>query len=118
MSWIGIGIGGAEGTRVAESLGQQQILQMQSKTVKVQIATVIMGGSEVKAQCGSGFCMCSSLSNRIVVSNSPMYFDRSPVTAWSLASLFLFRNKSMSSLAQFIVFVLIMIVSYSYTEIT
>jgi hypothetical protein len=100
MTWTGIGIGGAEGTRVGDSLDQQQIFQIQSLTTKVRIAVMIMAAGKVKAQCGSGFCMWSSLSNRIVVSNSPLYFVLSLWTPQCMAYLFPFQNKSVSSPAQ------------------
>ncbi len=64
------GIGGADGVGVGGSLDGQQIFQMQNPMARVQIVAAIMAAGDVKAQCGSGTCMWSNLSSRMVASNS------------------------------------------------
>ncbi len=93
-------IGGADGVGVGGSQDRQQIFQMHNPMAKVQIAAAIMAAEDVKAHCGSGTCMWSSLSSRMVASNSPLYFVRSPCTAWWMASLLPFQKRSVSYLAQ------------------
>jgi len=111
ISW-----GGAEDVGVGVSLAQQQSLQRQMPTAKVQMAAPIMAAGEVKAQCGSGR-RCSS-SRRMVASNSLLYLVLIPCTAWWMASLFPLWNKSVISLAQSMALILTSMVSASSAEIT
>jgi hypothetical protein len=72
-TWAEISIIGADHVEVDDFRDWQQLLQIQSLTTKMRITAAIMAAGEVKAQCGSGVFMWSSLSSRIVVSNSLLY---------------------------------------------
>ncbi len=66
---------------MAGSLDLLQTFQMQGPTAKVRMVDAILAAGDVKAQWGSGFCMWSSLSSRIIAPNSLLSFVRSHWTA-------------------------------------